>query len=716
VVKLIVDKEKEIESFMKNDLESYYKVNGEFKHKKDDILCQLMRNKTYEATESESESESGDSHSEEDTESEYESESESGSNEETESESDDDTEYKGVKAKIKSRPKAQDLMKKISKSTFKVGDIAKKERTRNPSPPFTTSTLQQEASRKLGFSVKQTMSSAQKLYEEGYITYMRTDSVNLSKEAIDKIAKFVKSEYGNSYLNIRNYKSRSKNTQEAHEAVRPSDVDKKGVEMKGKIGASESSLYNLIWKRAVASQMAAAKFNVTNINIDISKVDEYYFTSEMSELKYPGFLKVYNYKNLTNDNENIVNSVPKKGTKLMASMVKAMEDYSRPPTRFNEASLVNKLDPKNLNIGRPSTYAATIDKIQSKKYVIKGDTEGVTKDTIDFEWKGKSDKIVKHKSSIVVGKDNNKLMPTDMGLLISKFLEDNFTHIMQYDFTAKMEDELDDIAEGSMKWDNVLSKFYKKFHPLVEKAGKKDIHILDACSRTIGNDPDTGDTFIATIGAYGPYIKKCNEDGKKIGTAPIRKPYTIKTITLDATLELFEWPKELGKYKRNKVLYYREGRYGPYVKVGKDQYLPLKKEDGEYYTEKEVDIELVEKMMAEKEKSILWEDSKDGIKYTVKKGPYGMYAAIKNTKTKKKAYNAKLNDDIDLKKLTIEKLNEHIESRKRDRYNKRKTKKDEAEGTAKGKGGKNKTVKKTPTKKGSTKKKPAPKKKKTGKK
>ena len=378
------------------------------------------------------------------------------------------------------------IMNLLVKSKYKVIDISKKDKTRNPSPPFTTSTLQQEASRKLGYSVKKTMSCAQKLYEQGYITYMRTDSINLSKEAIGKISKFVNKEYGKKYLKIRNFKSKSKNTQEAHEAIRPSNIDTRGVKIQGKITNAESRLYNLIWKRSVASQMSAAIFNNTTILIESDKLEkkkiDYLFSSEMDELVFDGFLAVYNYKEMNDDEnkdeDNIIKKLPKINDKLKLDKLYGNNEYNNPPPRYNEASLVNKLDPKNLNIGRPSTYATIIDKIQDKKYVIKEDKEGISKNIKNIIWESKNSEFQIQEKEIFICKEKNKLVPTEMGKLITKFLIDNFPDIMEYKFTSNIEDELDKIAEGNKIWFNVLSDFYKKLEPLLDIAKNKNINIF----------------------------------------------------------------------------------------------------------------------------------------------------------------------------------------------------------------------------------------------
>lgn len=651
VVKLIIDRENEIEKFMKSDLTSFYKIDGDFKFKKEILKCQLMANKGGGSKLDVSD----------DTE----------SDENTEIDETNNSGYKGEKAKIKGQSDTETLMKKISKSIFQVINISKKDKTRRASPPFTTSTLQQEASRKLGYSIKQTMASAQKLYEAGYITYMRTDSVNLSQEAINKISKFIKGQYGEEYLEVKQYSSKKNNTQEAHEAVRPSDIDKKGIEMKGNISSSEVSLYNLIWKRSVASQMKPAKFSVTTIDIDISNVDKYYFANSFDKLVFPGFLVVYNYKDTNDSDNNYVNAVPPKGAKLASSGVYATQDYERPPTRYNEASLVNKLDPKNLNIGRPSTYATIIDKIQTKKYVKKDTVEGIKKQTVNFSWDGSSATVNKENNEIILGKDVNKLMPTETGFIITKFLVDYFPDIMKYDFTSNMEGNLDKIAEGTNKWLHVMGEFYKKFHPLVTEASKKDINLFADQERKIGEDPKTKNQLVAGIGPYGSYVKMVNENGKTVETAPIRQPFTKDNITLQVACELFEWPKVLGTIDRKKVKFYRDGKYGPYVKVGTESY-GIKLESS--VKPNDIDLDYVKNLVKERKSKNLWEEKEGGNVYTIINGPYGMYVSVKNTKSTK-PYTVSLPKDIDLDKLTLDELKKIMDDRKNNKYKKRQDKK-----------------------------------------
>ena len=621
VVKLIIDKENEINDFLENKLYCYYKIISNFNYKFEELQCNLVTSTTNL-----------------------------------------------TKVQILELNEAKKIMKLLVKSKYTVIDIKKKIKTQNPSPPFTTSTLQQEAARKLGYPVKKTMMSAQKLYEYGYITYMRTDSMNLSQEAISKISKFVIKEYGKEYLKIRNFKTKSKNTQEAHEAIRPSNIDARGVKMEGKLGSSESKLYNLIWKRSVASQMEPAKFNNTTIIVEPSSLKKknikYVFMTDMDELIYDGFLAVYNYKDINKDEQDIekeklLNKIPKINEKLELNNLSAINDYNKPPLRYNEASLINKLDPKNLNIGRPSTYATIIDKIQFKKYVVKENKDGIEKDIYNIYWDEKSSKLEYKEDKIIIGKENNKLIPTDMGTLITSFLVKNFPDIMEYKFTANLESKLDDIAEGNKIWYTVLDDFYKKFHPLVVNAQNTDINILDTNSRELGVHPDSNNKIIATINKYGGVVKMKDSSSAKIIYAPIKKPLTLKSITLADAVKLFEYPKNIGKLGKKHVHLYK-GKFGLYLKIGSDNYSLAKEE----IDEDNINIDYVKKIVDKHNEKYLWTNKDDKYTYKILNGPYGMYVSVKNNSTKTKPYNVSLSNDIDLKKLTLDNLKEIINKKK----------------------------------------------------
>jgi DNA topoisomerase I len=616
VVRLIVDKEEEINNFFKNKLTSIYKITGELSFDDEILKCNLVDDKNKSPN-------------------------------------------------IDNKKEAMKLMKKIVKSKFKVVGISKKETLRRSPPPFTTSTLQQEASRRLGYSLKRTMSVAQKLYEKGYITYMRTDSINLSNEAINKISKYIMSNYGKEYLKVTKYKSKGSNTQNAHEAIRPTDIIRTNLKDKVNCTNDESKLYNLIWKRTVASQMAPAKVNVINLDIDISKTDKVKFISELEELIFYGYLKLY--KDNTNNTDKQTIKIPKKNTLLNPTSITANESYKKPPVRFNEASLVNKLDPKNLNIGRPSTYASIMEKIQSKKYITTKNIDGISRDIVNLIWKNGDKDISENSEKMVVGKESNKLVPTNMGVLINTFLIDNFTDIMQYEFTANMEDNLDKIASGKVKWLNILDDFYKKFHKLVTKLKDNNTNILDKNCKELGVDPVTGHKLVTTFGLHGDYVKLVNKDDKTVETAPIRTPLTKDTITLQDAIKLFEYPKIIGKIGRKIVKFYKNGKYGSYVKFGKDSFA-IKLTDN--LTEKDITIDYINKLIKDKDDKKLWYKKEGDNSYTILNGPYGKYVSIKNIK-KKKPFNVGLKNDIDLDKLSLDELLKMIETKKKNRYKKK---------------------------------------------
>lgn len=668
VVKLIVEKENEIKEFFQNDVNTYFKINGCFYTKKNiELKSQLYTLKKSKH----------DKH-----------DKENNNKENNDDDISSNKKIKGTIAKILLDDNINSIMKTLSKSIFTINTIIKRESIQNPSPPFTTSTLQQEASHKLGFTTKRTMMAAQRLYEAGYITYMRTDSINLSDEALKKIGDYVIKKYGNDYYRKINYKSKSKNTQEAHEAVRPSNPDVIHIQQKNNIGQDEIRLYNLIWRRTIASQMKPAKYEITDIIINISKLKDYYFLSEIKTLIFNGFLAVYKFDHTdvdnvneqeqhggdgTNDtNENKHNL--KQGDELKVKFIQARQEYQKPPVRYNEASLVNKLDPNNLNIGRPSTYATIIDKMQKVNYVVKQDNEGYEKEINIITWNGNDkNKITEETETILLGKDTNRFVPTSLGILVTTFLVKEFEEIMDYKFTAQMEEQLDDIAMGKLKWNKFLSKFYfDKFKPIIDRVKSNKTNTLINV-RKLGNDPKTNEQIVATTAKYGPVVKKILESGKEL-YAPIKPPLTVDTITLDDALELFEYPIMLGKYKRKNVTVNR-GKYGFYLKIGNGSNamnitLNTDNYKDKYDTEEKVKLitlddanKIIEEKEEENKKKILWEKSDNDNTFTILKGPYGYYVNVKpkkktNVKYKKKNY--KISDDVDFKKLTLEKVIEII--------------------------------------------------------
>lgn len=523
---------------------------------------------------------------------------------------------------------ARKALESFAKSNFEIADITTKPGSRSPSAPFTTSTLQQEASNKLGFSPRQTMQLAQRLYEAGHITYMRTDSVNLSKTALGAIGNYVTSTYGEKYYQTRAYKSKAKGAQEAHEAIRPTDVkkDKAGAD------AKQEKLYKLIWKRAVASQMAAATLEKTTIKITASDSTET-LEAKGEVVIFDGFLKVYG----RSGDDTLLPTV-KAHDKLKLVTAEATETLSRAPARYTEASLVRKLE--EMGIGRPSTYAPTINTIQTRGYVERADVEGVertiTKLTLE---KGK---VEEAQESIMYGKDTNKLLPTDTGLVVTDFLVKYFADVMNYDFTKDIEEELDDIADGKKDRVSVLTHFYGPFHKLVEASG--DVTRAEASqARLVGLDPNGKVPIYARFGRYGPMLQRGEQsDDPKPTFAPLPQGKKIDDVTLNEALEMFKLPRSLGTTDKGEEIIANIGRFGPYIKVG-SLFVSIKPHDPFTIDAATAKKLYAEKLSAEKKKNIAEFDS--GVK--VLQGPYGPYV----TDGKK---NAKIPKETDPKTLTEE--------------------------------------------------------------
>ncbi len=528
--------------------------------------------------------------------------------------------------KFTSQEEVEKILKEFSDSTFTVADISKKPGTRNPSAPFTTSTLQQEASSKLGYSPRTTMSLAQRLYEAGHITYMRTDSLNLSGDALSAMTRYIKGEYGEEYHQVRTFKTKSAGAQEAHEAIRPTDV------RKSEAGADEQQkkLYSLIWRRALASQMAPAKLERTTMTINASK------SSQTLEAKgeivvFDGFLKVYG----RSGDDKLLPDI-KTGDSLNLDRATATENLSRGPARYTEASLVKKLE--EMGIGRPSTYASTIATIQSRGYVERGDVEGIEQEITILELKDR--KVSISHPTIEYGKDSNKLVPTDTGLVVTDFLVKHFSDVMEYDFTKEIEDELDEIAEGNKKRVEVLKHFYEPFHHLVEKTA--DISRAEASqARLVGNDPKSGLPIYARFGRYGAMLQKGEQsDDPKPQFAPMPTGAKIETVTLEQALEMFQLPRLVGKTEDGKEIKANIGRFGPYIVVEK-LFVSIKPLDPHTITLDEARELYAAKLKSEAEKNIA--DFGDGIK--VLNGRFGPYIT-NGTK------NAKIPKETDPKSIT----------------------------------------------------------------
>ncbi len=469
---------------------------------------------------------------------------------------------KKFKAKLpkqfSSKEEAQAFLQSNIGANFKVADLTKKPAKKSPAPPFTTSTLQQEAARKLYFSVSKTMNMAQRLYEAGHITYMRTDSVNLSTQAQKGARAEIITAYGEEYSNPKNYTTKNKGAQEAHEAIRPTNFANHTIEAE----YDQKRLYELIWKRAIASQMSDAKLERTNVRIEADKHEEV-FTANGEMIKFEGFLKVYleGHDDEDQEEDGILPAM-KVNDPLDNNFIKATERFTRPPSRFTEAALVKKLE--ELGIGRPSTYAPTISTIQNRKYIEKGDNEGVERSYAELLL---SSGIIKEKNlTEKTGSNKGKLVPTDIGMVVNDFLVAHFSSILDYNFTAKVEQDFDAIAAGDEEWTKVMKSFYKDFHPVVEDVAQNAER--EVGERVLGKDPDSGKPVSVRLGKFGPMVQIGSvEDEEKPRFASLGPGQTLSNITFEEAMDLFQLPKDLGEYKGETVTV-ANGRFGPYVKFG----------------------------------------------------------------------------------------------------------------------------------------------------
>ncbi len=523
------------------------------------------------------------------------------------------------------------LLENCQKSEFTVFDIETKPAKKSPSAPFTTSTLQQEASRKLGFSVAQTMTIAQRLYESGYITYMRTDSLNLSDEAVENAIKAINTLYGKEFGQKRKYKTKSDSAQEAHEAIRPTDFANQ--EISGEKNAQR--LYELIWKRSVASQMADAQLEKTLAKISISnpKVSEI-FVASGEVVKFEGFLKVYIESTDDEDEETSEGMLPQleKGQKLELKRIVSKERFTRHPPRYTEASLVKNLEEKG--IGRPSTYAPTISTIQKRDYVIKESRLGTERNYEELVLeKGKISRKTKTENT---GAEKNKLFPTNIAMVVNDFLVEHFERILDYHFTAEVEKEFDEIAKGSKKWVSMINKFYGDFHSEVNKTESIDRTEVKS-SRELGVDPKTGKNVIVRLGRFGPIAQigeNDEEKGEKAKFASLRSGQFIESISLEEALELFKLPRMVGNFEGEEIQA-NIGRFGPYI-VHSKKFVSIPKEEDPYTIEEDRAIELIEaKRKADEEKFIKVFD--DNPEVQILKGQWGPYIKVgkKNVKIPK---------------------------------------------------------------------------------
>lgn len=519
------------------------------------------------------------------------------------------------------RDEAQAFLEKCKEATFTIDAITTRPTKRNPAPPFTTSTLQQEAARKLGFPVAVTMRVAQSLYESGLITYMRTDSMNLSDLCLNSCGPVISSLMGDEYHQRRTYHTHSKGAQEAHEAIRPTDMNRQTIEG----DTREQRLYELIWKRTIACQMADAKLERTTVSIAVSETDEM-FQATGEVVRFDGFLRVYRESQGDDENANADESklLPpmNEGEALQRREVVAQQRFSQQPARYTEASLVHKME--ELGIGRPSTYAPTISTIQNREYVVKGDAEGTPRsyDQLTLQ----SDTISETTQSENVGSNRGKLVPTDIGLVVNDFLMEYFPEIMDYNFTANVEKQFDEVAEGKENWTEMISNFYQDFEPQVERTlNEKTEHRVG--ERELGVDPKSGKPVSVKIGRFGPVVQMGTpSDDEKPQFANLAKGQSIETITLEEALELFKLPRTLGELE-GQVVKANIGRFGPYVQLGK-LFVSIPKGEDPMDITLERAAELIQEKRLKEEQSHLKQFDEDP-DLEVRAGRWGPYIAYK---------------------------------------------------------------------------------------
>lgn len=534
--------------------------------------------------------------------------------------------------KFQSEKDALAFLDSCKKAKFSIGDLQKKPAKKSPAPPFTTSTMQQEAGRKLGFSVAQTMLVAQKLYEAGHISYMRTDSVNLSNEAVEGATKQIISAYGKDFVHNRQYKSKSDNAQEAHEAIRPTDFSL----MSPDSDRNGNRLYELIWKRAIASQMADAELERTTATISIS-TNEKKLTAQGEVVKFEGFLKVYLEGKDDEDGEDDDKKVLpplKVGQELDLIELLSTQTFTRHPARYTEPSLVKRLD--ELGIGRPSTYAPTISTIQKRGYVVKESREGVERKYAVHQLKG--GKVTSKVETEITGAESNKLFPTNIAMIVNDFLVEHFPDITNYSFTAEIEEEFDEIARGKLKWQKMIGKFYKPFHKTVSKTELVERSSVQNKNKELGVDPKSGKNVYVKLGKFGAYVQvgenPDDNGGEKPKYAPLRPGQFIENITLEDALELLKMPRDLGVFE-DKPVVANIGRFGPYVLHDK-KFVSIPKGEDPYTITPARAVELIQaKRESDANKTIkLFDENPDVQILNGRFGPY-IKAGKKNVKIPK---------------------------------------------------------------------------------
>ena len=555
-----------------------------------------------------------------------------------------------LNTKFKTQEEAQAFLESCKGQTFTIAEISKRPMRKSPAAPFTTSTLQQEAARKLGFTVAQTMMVAQRLYESGRITYMRTDSVNLSSLCLNTSREEIVKHLGERYAKTRQFSTKSKGAQEAHEAIRPTYISEHEIEGT----TQERRLYELIWKRTIASQMADAETEKTTIKINISG-QQYEFIATGEVVVFDGFLRVYreSFDDDSAEQEEDGTLLPPvtEGQTLAFTEMTATQRYTQQPSRYNEASLVRKLE--ELGIGRPSTYAPTISTIQQREYVERGDKAGTERTYAVLTLSAKSGKISTKEKKEITGNEKSKLMPTDIGTVVNDFLCEYFPEILDYNFTAKVEKEFDEIAEGDKEWQSVLKDFYTKFEPMIEKTLNNHTE-QKVGERTLGTDPATGKAVSVKIGRFGPVVQiGTPSDSEKPKFAQLKKGQSISTITLEEALELFKLPHTLGEYEGLTVTV-GAGRFGPYV-LHDGKYVSIPKGTDPLDIDLEQAVALIEeKRKSEQEKYLKSFDDQPDLE--VLNGRYGPYISYKGA-------NYRLPKSVsDPKSLTVEQCMDIINS------------------------------------------------------
>ena len=541
--------------------------------------------------------------------------------------------------KFDSAEEVKAFLQKNINCTYTVSNVEKKPAKKSPTPPFTTSTLQQEASRKLGFGVTRTMSTAQKLYEAGLITYMRTDSVTISEEAKSSILSKIENKYGDNYVNLRNYKNKNKSAQEAHEAVRPTDISVEDISS----DYDQQRLYQLIWRRTISSQMSDAQIERTVVNINSNSFDEV-FIARGEVIKFDGFLRVYN-EGTDDETQEEKDTLPQLNVNENLDLINIIsrESFSRPPSRYTEASLVKKLE--ELGIGRPATYATTISTIQNRGYVSKGDNEGQERTYKSIELKNGD--IIESTSTEKTGSNKGKLVPTDIGIIVNDFLVDNFNNILDYGFTAEVEKSFDKIAEGNQNWTDIIKQFYTDFHTNVNIV--KDTAERQSGEKILGDDPVSGRVVKVRLGKFGPIaqIGTVDDEDKPI-FASLTKEQQLDTITLDEALELFKFPKEIGTYK-GEIVTVNNGRYGPYLKYSSKS-ISIPKEIDPHSVDIDSAIPLIDEKLKADEPIHIYND----LPVTKGKGRFGPFI-------KWNEMFINVNKTYDFDNLTIDNIEELIE-------------------------------------------------------